>query len=176
MTARTTWTAPCSQLTVDVATSSSLSSSETPALLIHQLLPQDLTSMTLDHDLVSLPQSSPGPDSPSWFSPWRSSQGSIFPGHMEGRRGRWLILMLRQGINIMHVQFGTDGFKQNWLIKVRIRGHPDDFNEPDNQIETEAVRKNGFNPAWKQSFVFNIKVPDVAFLEFKVKISYVLNI
>ena len=52
--------------------------------------------------------------------------------------------------------------------QVKIRGHPDDYNEPDNHKETKTVRNNGFNPTWKQSFVFNIKVPEVAFLEFKV--------
>jgi len=54
-------------------------------------------------------------------------------------------------------------------VEVKIRGHPDDYDEPENHKETEAVRNNGFNPTWKQSFVFSIKVPEVAFLEFKVK-------
>jgi len=54
-------------------------------------------------------------------------------------------------------------------VEVKIRGHPDDYNDPDNHKETEAVHNNGFNPTWKQSFVFTIKVPEVAFLEFKVK-------
>eukprot|EP00092_Neocalanus_flemingeri_P005512 GFUD01005942.1.p1 GENE.GFUD01005942.1~~GFUD01005942.1.p1 ORF type:complete len:789 (-),score=239.22 GFUD01005942.1:53-2419(-) len=54
-------------------------------------------------------------------------------------------------------------------VEVKIRGHPDDYNEPDNHKETESVHNNGFNPTWKQSFVFTIKVPEVAFLEFKVK-------
>ena len=54
-------------------------------------------------------------------------------------------------------------------MKVKIRGHPDDYNDPDNHKETEPVRNNGFNPTWDQSFVFTIKVPEVAFLEFKVR-------
>jgi len=54
-------------------------------------------------------------------------------------------------------------------VEVKIRGHPDDYNDPDNHKETEAVHNNGFNPTWRQSFVFTIKVPEVAFLEFKVK-------
>jgi Ca2+-binding EF-hand superfamily protein len=65
---------------------------------------------------------------------------------------------------------GTDeGEVIDPYVEVKIRGHPDDYNEPDNHKETEAVRNNGFNPTWKQSFTFSIKVPEVAFLELKVK-------
>jgi len=54
-------------------------------------------------------------------------------------------------------------------VCVRIRGHSDDYNNPDNHVETEKVRNNGFNPSWRQSFTFNIKVPDLAIIEFKVR-------
>jgi len=54
-------------------------------------------------------------------------------------------------------------------VEVRIRGHPDDFHEADNHKETAAVRNNGFNPTWKEGFVFNVKVPEVAILDLKVK-------
>jgi len=53
-------------------------------------------------------------------------------------------------------------------VEVRIRGHPDDFNA-NPKVETEVVRNNGFNPSWRQSFIFNIKVPELAMIEFKVK-------
>lgn len=54
-------------------------------------------------------------------------------------------------------------------VEVKIRGHPDDFNDKGNHVETQHVRNNGFNPTWRQSFTFNVKVPDLAILEFKVK-------
>ena len=62
----------------------------------------------------------------------------------------------------------------SFCFQVKIRGHPDDFNEPDNQKETAAVRNNGFNPTWKEAFVFNLKVPEVALLDLKVKITHSL--
>ncbi len=51
-------------------------------------------------------------------------------------------------------------------VKVRIRGHPDDAG---NKAKTEHVQNNGFNPVWAENFVFNVYVPQLAFLEFKVK-------
>jgi len=53
-------------------------------------------------------------------------------------------------------------------VEVRIRGHPDDFNEHP-KVETQYVRNNGFNPSWRESFTFNLKVPELAIIEFKVK-------
>ena len=53
-------------------------------------------------------------------------------------------------------------------IELKIRGHADDFNNPDNKQQTKAVRNNGFNPTWRESFQFNITLPDLAFLELKV--------
>lgn len=61
-----------------------------------------------------------------------------------------------------------------FYFQVKIRGHPDDFNEPYNHKETAAVRNNGFNPTWKEAFVFNLKVPEVALLDLKVKITHSL--
>ena len=58
---------------------------------------------------------------------------------------------------------------------MRIRGHPDDFHEADNHKETAAVRNNGFNPTWKERFVFNVKVPEVAILDLKVMNNITLN-
>lgn len=64
-------------------------------------------------------------------------------------------------------------------VKVRLRGHPDDEREEDvnvdgqikkkNKGKTQPVSNNGFNPVWKESFTFTSVVPDLAFLEFKVK-------
>ena len=51
-------------------------------------------------------------------------------------------------------------------VKVRIRGHPDDKG---NKARTEYVKNNGFNPVWNETFTFNVKVPSLAFLEFRVK-------
>ena len=62
-------------------------------------------------------------------------------------------------------------------VKVRIRGHPDDEVDTDengdknkkNRGKTEHVSNNGFNPVWNESYEFEIKVVDLALLEFKVK-------
>ena len=51
-------------------------------------------------------------------------------------------------------------------VKVRIHGHPDD---KVNKGETDPVPNNGFNPVWNKDFTFNVKVPSLAFLEFRVK-------
>jgi hypothetical protein len=65
---------------------------------------------------------------------------------------------------------------------VRIRGHPDDFTG-NPKVETDYVKDNGelgnfysgystvmagFNPSWRKTFTFNIRVPDLAMVEFKV--------
>ena len=58
-------------------------------------------------------------------------------------------------------------------VKLRLRGHPDDEvnSEGDkiNKGKTKSVKNNGFNPVWNEMFVFESKVPSLAFLEFKVK-------
>ena len=53
-------------------------------------------------------------------------------------------------------------------VKVRIRGHPEDHNDG-NKGKTEHVKNNGFNPVWNEEFEFKVKIPQLAFLEFKVK-------
>ena len=54
-------------------------------------------------------------------------------------------------------------------VKVRVRGHPDDHHGG-NKGKTDHVKNNGFNPVWKEGkFTFVVKVPQLAFLEFKVK-------
>ena len=55
-------------------------------------------------------------------------------------------------------------------VKVRVRGHPDDTHSK-NKGKTEHVSNNGFNPVWRETgpFTFDIRVPQLAFLEFKVK-------
>lgn len=58
-------------------------------------------------------------------------------------------------------------------VKIRIRGHEDDEKEGKEKINkgrTKPVKNNGFNPVWeKETFKFKIKVPQLAFLELKVK-------
>ena len=58
-------------------------------------------------------------------------------------------------------------------VKLRLRGHPDDEvnSEGDkiNKGKTKHLKNNGFNPVWNEMFVFESKVPSLAFLEFKVK-------
>ena len=54
-------------------------------------------------------------------------------------------------------------------VKVRIRGHPDDEHS-NNKRKTEHVKNNGFHPVWDAGyFKFHVKVPQLAFIELKVK-------
>ena len=55
-----------------------------------------------------------------------------------------------------------------FLFKIQIHGHADDFNDPENHKETTAIDNNGLNPTWMEGFTFNIKVPELAFLDLKV--------
>eukprot|EP00090_Calanus_glacialis_P018621 TRINITY_DN2888_c0_g1_i14.p1 TRINITY_DN2888_c0_g1~~TRINITY_DN2888_c0_g1_i14.p1 ORF type:complete len:706 (-),score=250.49 TRINITY_DN2888_c0_g1_i14:266-2272(-) len=80
-----------------------------------------------------------------------------------------LSLEILSGQHIPRPQGVEEGEVIDPYVEAKIRGHPDDFNEADNHKETAAVRNNGFNPTWKEGFVFNIKVPEVALLDLKVK-------
>ena len=53
-------------------------------------------------------------------------------------------------------------------VEVKIKGHYDDHSKPENKKKTISVHNNGFNPTWKETFEFHIKVPDLAFVEFRV--------
>ena len=55
-----------------------------------------------------------------------------------------------------------------FLFKIQIHGHPDDSNDTENNKGTKIIDNNGFNPTWKEDFTFNIKVPELAFLDLKV--------
>jgi len=80
-----------------------------------------------------------------------------------------LSLEVLSGQHIPRPHGADEGEVIDPYVEIKIRGHPDDYEDPENHRETEAVHNNGFNPSWKQSFVFNIKVPELAFIEFKVK-------
>ena len=86
---------------------------------------------------------------------------SVFPGLT-------LTLEILSGQHIPRPQGDEDGEIIDPYVEVKIRGHQDDFNNPDNKQETEAVRNNGFNPTWRKKFTFTINLPDLAFLELKV--------
>lgn len=70
------------------------------------------------------------------------------------------------GLHIPRPDGKLEGEVIDPYVKVRIRGHPDD---KENKGKTDPVHNNGFNPVWKWSFSFDVKVPQLAFLEFKVK-------
>ena len=86
---------------------------------------------------------------------------SVFPGMT-------LTLEILSGQHIPRPQGDEDGEIIDPYVEVKIRGHQDDFNNPDNKQETEAVRNNGFNPTWRKTFTFTINLPELAFLELKV--------
>ena len=41
----------------------------------------------------------------------------------------------------------------------------------DEEKMSKKVKNNGFNPTWNHAFHFSIKVPDLAILEIKVRVS-----
>ena len=57
------------------------------------------------------------------------------------------------------------GEYSNPYVLLRVRGHDSDKSD----FETEHVTNNGMNPVWNEDFSFECKVPELAFLEFKVK-------
>ena len=70
------------------------------------------------------------------------------------------------GMHIPRPDGSLEGEVIDPYVKVRIRGHPD---EKPNKNRTEPVRNNGFNPVWNTAFDFSVKLPSLAFLEFRVK-------
>ena len=52
-------------------------------------------------------------------------------------------------------------------MKIRIHGHQSDMAE----WESKVVPKNGFNPIWQEVAEFDVTVPELAMVEFKVKES-----
>jgi len=65
-------------------------------------------------------------------------------------------------------EFDVDHDIVDPYVEVILRGHNEDF-KGDPKPATDPVKNNGFNPSWDKTFTFKIKVPDVAFLELKVK-------
>ena len=55
-------------------------------------------------------------------------------------------------------------------MKIRIHGHVADMAE----WQSKVVPKNGFNPIWQEVADFNIAVPELAIVEFKVTVTYVI--
>ncbi|XP_034559309.1 1-phosphatidylinositol 4,5-bisphosphate phosphodiesterase delta-1-like isoform X1 [Notolabrus celidotus] len=51
------------------------------------------------------------------------------------------------------------------LVKVEVLGVPADVAEK----ETNPIDNNGFNPAWNENFQFDVYVPDLALVRFKVE-------
>ena len=75
-------------------------------------------------------------------------------------------------ISILSGYFIKSGNFNNLFVELGIKGHETDKNE----FKTEPISNNGFlNPIWNQEFTFECNVPDLAFLEFKVKKSGLLG-
>jgi len=55
------------------------------------------------------------------------------------------------------------------FVHVRVRGHDDDFHNQNNDVQTESVHNNGFNPMWNFKCELIITVPELAILDLKVK-------
>ena len=83
-----------------------------------------------------------------------------------GREGRTMWVTILSGQHIPRPDGSLEGEVIDPYVKVRIRGHPD---EVVNKQKTDPVKNNGFNPVWNQKFEFHIKLPSLAFLEFRVK-------
>jgi len=73
------------------------------------------------------------------------------------------------GQHIPRPQGSEEGEVIDPYVQLHIRGHADDFENEENHVETAVVRNNGFNPVWRETFKFSIRVPDLAVLEMKIK-------
>merc|ERR1719481_1741134 len=95
----------------------------------------------------------------------------ISPSGLDWSKFKPLILSLDilSGQHIPRPSGSEEGEVIDPYVEVMIRGHEDDSGDNNNHVATEAVRNNGFNPSWRQSFTFNIQVPDLAILDIKVK-------
>ena len=74
---------------------------------------------------------------------------------------------LKMNISILSGYFIKLGDYNNLYVELGIKGHETDKSE----FKTEPISNNGLNPVWNQEFTFECNVPDLAFLEFKVKQS-----
>jgi len=88
------------------------------------------------------------------------------PFILQTEKEKRLIVTVISGQHIPRPDGSLTGEIIDPYVKVRIRGHPDDKG---NKGKTNYVKNNGFNPVWNDSFDFNVKVPSLAFLEFRVK-------
>jgi len=55
------------------------------------------------------------------------------------------------------------------FVHVRVRGHDDDFHNEVNDVQTQSVHNNGFNPLWDFKCELIVTVPELAILDLKVK-------
>lgn len=81
-----------------------------------------------------------------------------------GSRTMWVTVL--SGMHIPRPDGSLEGEVIDPYVKVRIRGHPD---EKPNKRKTRPVENNGFNPVWNEKFELNVRLPTLAFLEFRVK-------
>uniref|UniRef100_T1JBA8 Phosphoinositide phospholipase C n=1 Tax=Strigamia maritima TaxID=126957 RepID=T1JBA8_STRMM len=50
-------------------------------------------------------------------------------------------------------------------VVIKIKGHPED----NKIVQTEYVNNNGFNPVWNETFKFELKFPELAFVRFVIR-------
>jgi len=80
---------------------------------------------------------------------------------------RRLTVKVISGHHIPRPDGKTEGEVIDPYVKVRVRGHADDL--VDNKFKTSTCKNNGFNPMFDEEHTFTVRLPQLAFLEFRVK-------
>ncbi|XP_074598689.1 1-phosphatidylinositol 4,5-bisphosphate phosphodiesterase zeta-1-like [Brevipalpus obovatus] len=92
----------------------------------------------------------------------------LINGEMEGANERKGLRLKTLEITIISghclPKNGNEGLVDPY-VQVKVHGHHSDKQK----LRTSVVKNNGFNPKWNETFVINIKHPELAFLSFKVK-------
>eukprot|EP00092_Neocalanus_flemingeri_P024885 GFUD01026985.1.p1 GENE.GFUD01026985.1~~GFUD01026985.1.p1 ORF type:complete len:650 (+),score=151.93 GFUD01026985.1:38-1951(+) len=86
-------------------------------------------------------------------------------GQLPGRKETKLTLKLISGQHLPNASDRQAGDIIEPYVKIRIHGHQSDMAE----WQSKVVPKNGFNPIWQEVAQFNVAVPELAIVEFKVK-------
>jgi len=86
-------------------------------------------------------------------------------GLIPGRKKMKVHVQLISGQHLPNASDRQAGEIIEPYVKIRIHGHVTDMAE----WQSKVVPKNGFNPIWQEIADFNIAVPELAIMEFKVK-------
>ena len=78
----------------------------------------------------------------------------------------YTLSILRESNHFTPVKLPKDYHKEvpDPYVKLRVCGVPFDSSEA-NKFKTKSICNNGFSPSWDETFEFNVRIPELAFLE-----------